>query len=303
MLPATFGQSLYNLQGLDLRDNELTVLPGTFGQGMPNLRTLYLSGNQLIALPASFGLPLIFNRLQTLDLRHNNLTQLPDYLGLGMDLPFSSTRPGYRTHRLHLGNNPWDVSATPVCCSFAVMNAWTSTELDEPGGECKKNDAGDLETCPLADGRCPIGSSWHAKSCAACEEDPSLMSGSDKDLFMIMVMFGPWGAYALLVCGTKRKVNKTVRQLAVSGADVEVRFGLCQAGAEPALALRTDLIAHLGCEEEKVQVEDFSTALAAGVRVVVHSEGEHSGAHGAVVKKTGEEVGAATSTVGAEIVY
>jgi hypothetical protein len=129
------------------------------------------------------------------------------------------------------------------------------------------------------------------------------MSGSDKDLFMIMVMFGPWGAYALLVCGTKRKVNKTVRQLAVSGADVEVRFGLCQAGAELALALRTDLIAHLGCEEEKVQVEDFSTTLAAGVRVVVHTEGEHNGAHGAVVKKTGGEVGATTSTVGAEVVY
>jgi hypothetical protein len=89
VLPATFGQSLYNLRKLDLRDNELTVLPETFGQGMPNLRYLHLSGNQLIALPASFGLPLIFNRLIGLDLRHNSLTQLPDNFGLGMDLPFT----------------------------------------------------------------------------------------------------------------------------------------------------------------------------------------------------------------------
>jgi hypothetical protein len=125
---------MYNLQSLDLRDNELTVLPGTFGQGMPNLRTLYLSGNQLIALPAFLGLPLIFNRLHTLDLRHKKLTQLPDYFGLGMDLPFGA--PSYNVYYggLYLRNNPWVVSATPVCCSFAVMNAWTSTEPDEPGG-------------------------------------------------------------------------------------------------------------------------------------------------------------------------
>jgi hypothetical protein len=267
---------------------------------MPNLRYLHLSGNQLIALPASFGLPLIFNRLIGLDLRHNSLTQLPDNFGLGMDLPF--TEEG---QRLYLGNNSWNVSAAaaPACCSFAVMAAWTSTEPDEPAGECKKDEyTGDLETCDLADGRCPVGSSSNLadKTCAACEEDPSQVDG---DLFILAVVPGPIVAYAVLACWTKWRVGKKVRQLAVSGADVEVRFGLCQAGAEPARALRADFIAHLACEGTKVQIEDFSTTLVAGARVVVHSEGEHSGAHGAVVKKAGEQGGATTSTAGAEVVY
>ena len=66
---------LSNLQSLDLKDNDLTILPATLFAGLSNLQSLDLSYNDLTTLSATLFTGL--SNLQSLNLRGNDLTARP----------------------------------------------------------------------------------------------------------------------------------------------------------------------------------------------------------------------------------
>jgi hypothetical protein len=290
-LPATFGSAMGSLQTLHLDQNMLASLPAAFGTGMGNMEHLNLDSNQLTSLPAWFSSGM--RSVETLNLRSNSLpfdavekqsccspvftwvSCGEIYINQESRLSMSSTKSGKPEKckmRTDLETGTMCPDGWDVCPFNATCDGDCPESIDKPteGFSCSCScPFGQEQDCEeVCECECPTGSYTKADECIRCP-DTTEDSGTYR---AAKALVGVLAILAALSFVYSRMWPPILKLFAGPAVDVDVRFGLCEAGAPAARALGEQLVGHLECEPDRVRLEGASD-LPTGERVTVLSDG------------------------------